>query len=458
MQPVTLAPISDRWTWTLNSSGEFSMALVRNLIDVKIFPEGEHKTRWIRYVPIKDVPDLEIDSYGSWKIWMVNLRMPSKNKKMLEVVFYVMWWLLWAFRNKKIFEDKAPSKAMFFDDVICALAAMYGQLPFPYGENYFHHSAGRYSDGRLVIDFIAEGFGLPYLDAFLDSVGTNFSHGANYAIAGSTIRRQNTTIFQSGYSPIPLEFQYVEFSDFLKKSQIIRQKGDVFKYIFPAKDKFSSALYTFDIGQNDLTAGYKLGMTTEQVKAYVPDLISQFTTVIKNVYGSGGRTFWIHNTGPVGCLPYIMDTRVITAAQVDKYGCAAPYNGVSQYFNQKLKEAVIQLRKELPLAAITYVDIYAVKYSLIAQAKNLGFGDPFLVCCGHGGRYNFNNARRCGSTKMVKGKETLIANSCEEPSSRILWDGIHFTEAANKWIYDQIADGAFSDPPVSFMMACHKET
>ncbi|GKA68832.1 RNA-directed DNA polymerase, eukaryota, reverse transcriptase zinc-binding domain protein [Tanacetum coccineum] len=174
MQPVTLSPISDRWTWTLNSSGEFSVASVRNLIDVKMFPEGDHKTRWIRYVPIKvnthawkvmtnslptrfnisrrgididsitcancdmgvettshlfftcdmaqqvarlitrwwDVPDLEMDSYGSWKIWMVNLRMPSKNKKMLVGVFYVMWWLLWAFRNKKIFEDKAPSKAI----------------------------------------------------------------------------------------------------------------------------------------------------------------------------------------------------------------------------------------------------------------------------------------------------------------------------------------------------------
>nr|GEW43585.1 hypothetical protein [Tanacetum cinerariifolium] len=57
MHPVTLAPISDRWTWTLNSSGEFSVASVRNLIDVKILleceGEGEHKTRWIRYVPIK---------------------------------------------------------------------------------------------------------------------------------------------------------------------------------------------------------------------------------------------------------------------------------------------------------------------------------------------------------------------------------------------------------------------
>nr|XP_043637007.1 GDSL esterase/lipase At3g26430-like [Erigeron canadensis] len=335
------------------------------------------------------------------------------------------------------------------------LSAVFGQFPLPNGQTYFQSPAGRRCDGRLLIDFIAEGLGLPYLSPFLDSMGTNFSHGANYATAGSTIRRQNTTIWQSGYSPISLDVQYIEFSDFLKRSKIIREKGNVFKDLLPGTEKFSSALYTFDIGQNDLTSGYKLNMSTEQVKAYVPDVISQFTTTIKNIYVSGGRSFWIHNTGPVGCLPYIMDTRLITAAQIDKHGCASPFNGVSQYFNEKLKEAISQLRKELHLAAITYVDIYSVKYSLIAQSKKLGFGDPFMVCCGHGGRYNFNNAMRCGSTKMVKGKEILIAKSCEDPSSRILWDGIHFTEAANKWMYGQIMNGAFSDPPVPLKMACH---
>ncbi|GKC99604.1 RNA-directed DNA polymerase, eukaryota [Tanacetum coccineum] len=157
------------------------VASVRNLIDIKMLPKGGFKTRWIRYVPIKvnilawkvmtnslptrfnisrrgididsifcvncdmgvettnhlffscdmakqstrlisrwwDVPDLDITSYGNWKTWMDNIRMPAKNKNMLEGVFYVMWWLLWTFRNKKIFEVKAPSKAMFFDDVIC---------------------------------------------------------------------------------------------------------------------------------------------------------------------------------------------------------------------------------------------------------------------------------------------------------------------------------------------------
>ena len=34
------------------------------------------------------------------------------------------------------------------------LSAVYGQVPLPHGETYFHKPAGRYCDGRLVIDFV----------------------------------------------------------------------------------------------------------------------------------------------------------------------------------------------------------------------------------------------------------------------------------------------------------------
>ncbi|CAA0818266.1 GDSL esterase/lipase [Striga hermonthica] len=334
-------------------------------------------------------------------------------------------------------------------------SAIFGQAPPPNGRTYFHSPAGRYCDGRLIIDFMAEKLGLPHLSAYLDSIGSNFSGGANFATAGSTIRRQNTTLAQSGYSPVSLQVQYIQFSDFMSRSKIIR-KQDYFHNLLPKEDYFSRALYTFDIGQNDLTAGYKLNLSTEQVKAYVPDLLSQFSTIVKLVYALGGRSFWIHNTGPVGCLPYVMDRFLVTAAQIDKYGCSSPYNDVSKYFNLKLKDTVYRLRKELPLAAVTYVDVYSVKYSLISRAKELGFENPFLVCCGHGGKYNYNALFKCGVKNVVNGKESVFARSCVDPSIRISWDGAHFTEAANKWIFDQIVNGSFSDPPVSLDFACSR--
>jgi hypothetical protein len=34
------------------------------------------------------------------------------------------------------------------------LAAAFRAPPWPYGQTYFHRSTGRYSDGRIILDFI----------------------------------------------------------------------------------------------------------------------------------------------------------------------------------------------------------------------------------------------------------------------------------------------------------------
>lgn len=57
--------------------------------------------------------------------------------------------------------------------------------------------------------------------------------------------------------------------------------GGVFEKLLPKAEVFSEALYTIDIGQNDLTAGYFLNMTTSEVKAYVPDVLNQFKQIVE---------------------------------------------------------------------------------------------------------------------------------------------------------------------------------
>ncbi|KAL6217126.1 hypothetical protein ACLB2K_010343 [Fragaria x ananassa] len=333
------------------------------------------------------------------------------------------------------------------------LAAAFLSLPAPYGETYFHMSAGRYSDGRLIIDFLAKSLGHPYLSAYLDSLGTNFSYGANFATAASTIRLPHLILPKAaGFSPFYLDIQYSQFLQLKSRSQLIRQRGGIFASLMPMEEYFSKALYTFDIGQNDLgEAILSRNMPIQEVNASVPDIITGFSTNIKKIYDLGARSFWIHNTGPIGCLAYILVR--FPSAQKDEAGCAKAYNEVAQHLNHKLKQAVVQLRKELPLAAFTYVDVYSVKYSLFKEPAKFGFELPLVACCGYGGEYN--SSAGCGTTISINGSQIFVG-SCKTPSTRVVWDGIHYTEAAAKFVFNKISTGAYSDPSLSLKQACHR--
>ncbi|XVE95479.1 hypothetical protein REPUB_Repub02eG0101000 [Reevesia pubescens] len=77
-----------------------------------------------------------------------------------------------------------------------------------------------------------------------------------------------------------------------------------------------------------------------------------------------------------------------------------------------------------------------------------------MACCGHGGEYNYVRVATCGETLNVN--DTNIAMvSCKDPLVRVNWDGFHFTEVANKFVFDRVSTGAFFDPPIPLKMACH---
>ncbi|GFQ06254.1 GDSL esterase/lipase at5g14450, partial [Phtheirospermum japonicum] len=218
----------------------------------------------------------------------------------------------------------------------------------------------------------------------------------------------------------------------------------------PRPNELSKALFMLDIGQNDVAAGIRK-LSFELQKAAVPKIVSQFIAQVKTLYERDARIFWIHNTGPIGCLP-VATVKVQNPAPgyLDEHGCVKSQNVVAIEFNKQLKDEIVKLRSELSEAMIIYVDMYSAKYELITGANNQGFKDPFKICCGHHG---LGYDVWCGNRGYVN-QSVVFAGSCENPSAVISWDGVHYSEAANHWIANRIMKGSFSDPPISISRAC----
>ncbi|KAK9117134.1 hypothetical protein Sjap_016081 [Stephania japonica] len=313
-------------------------------------------------------------------------------------------------------------------------SAAFTAVPPPNGMTFFGTPSGRRCDGRLIIDFIAEQVKLPYLGAYLDSIGArSFKGGANFAIGGASIR-------PGGYSPFNLGVQISQFQQFKARTVDLYNHHDS-KVTLPSPEDFSSALYTFDIGQNDLSFGFQ-HTTEDQVRASIPDILQHLITTIQQLYNEGARVFWVHNTGPHGCLPYsvIYGSK---SGNLDPNGCVRSQNEVAQEFNRQLETLLTQLETWLPKAMIIYIDVYSAKYALISNAKSQGFVDPMRFCCGSYYECHVD----CGKRVVVN--STVYGDACSDPQAHISWDGIHYSEAANRWVAGLIINGSILDPQKS---------
>ncbi|XP_059283278.1 GDSL esterase/lipase At5g14450-like [Lycium ferocissimum] len=335
------------------------------------------------------------------------------------------------------------------------MAAAFYPMGEPCGESYFHRPAGRGCDGRLIIDFIAEHLGVPHLSPYLDTLGTSYRHGANFATGGATIRRINESWFVTGVSPFPLDIQVEHFTQFKERTTYFynqaKETSDKSRLAIP--EEFPKALYTMDIGQNDIAAAFRMLPNMEQIRATIPGIINQFAAQVRDLYKKEARNFWIHNTGPIGCLP-VATVKVKDPAPgyLDEQGCVKDQNDIALEFNKQLSNMVIKLRIELQESAITYVDLYRAKYELISNAKNQGFEEASKICCGY---HENGNDIWCGKKERINNGTEIYTGSCDDPSTVISWDGVHYTEAANHWIANYIMNGYLSNPPHPITKACH---
>ncbi|XP_078170532.1 GDSL esterase/lipase At1g28580-like [Carex rostrata] len=309
--------------------------------------------------------------------------------------------------------------------------------PPPYGETYFHKPNGRWCDGRLIVDFIAEAYGLQLPPpSMAGNTPEYFQHGASFAVAGSMALNNSAYKSVTGLNrpgeDHSLGIQLQSLKDLLP---IIAQGSNTSAVMT------SSLFVVGEIGGVDYIGGLVNNISVEEMRSWVPSVVAAISSAVNDLISQGATTLIVPGNYAVGCAPWFLaQFQSNNTEDYDIFKCIKRVNELSVYHNTLLMEELTKQRLLHPLTKIVYADYYGAQSQLFLNAKALGFTDPLYACCGAPGEpYNWSVNIQCGSQR---------SQSCPDPAKYISWDGNHLTEAANHKIANEILYGPYAFPPL----------
>ncbi|CAH2036626.1 unnamed protein product [Thlaspi arvense] len=265
---------------------------------------------------------------------------------------------------------------------------------WPYGKSRDDPN-GKYSDGKIIPDFIAKFMGIRHDLPPAFKPGVDLSRGASFAVGYASI-------LGSPKDSLTMNQQVMKFRQMLSNWK---------------EDYITKSVFMISIGMEDYYNFTKTNPNADASaqQAFVVSVINRLKSDINMLYSSGASKFVVHMIAPLGCLP-IVRQEFETGSD-----CYEKLNDLAKQHNAKIGPMLNELAKTKPGFQFTVFDFYNVILRRTQRNMNYRYSFTNISCCGIGS----HNAYGCGLPNVH-------SKLCEYQRSYLYFDARHNSEKAQE--------------------------